>query len=858
MVKTSNDKKENVEGRGLVDIVFSWSITDILNEHLYQNQVMKIPDEFPSISIYMTSFILPLIEETHAELLSNMNTLSKAPICQIRSVKTTKWFQLPKDFFYELDIFEKKGSHKDRLYIPTVGDLIAITHTRPKCVDDLNGSNYVITYVYKRKGNRSNNSVTVLSSKPILSHGKKFSTIFAIHLTNLTTNIRIWRSLKGELEGTNMKILDKVLQLHSSDLDTCDKCNSDTLSTLDNAVSSSYRELNESQKEAVLRCISLVKCHHQNNVSVIWGPPGTGKTTTTSLMLYSLLKYKCRTLTCAPTNVAVVELTKRLLKLVKEEAFRNCYGLGDVVLFGNSGRMLVSDDHKDLKDVFLDHRVRTLRKCMGAWTNNLKSMTSFLKDPRKFYKMYLKTYILGNEAAAIKRKQVKVDRSRNNLKLENESAKSFSPCTFEQFVSKRFRRLQQQLTSSVMNMSKHLPTSIISKKDVMNMFQAIDLLNSLRAFLVTENEGINEVFYNSEDNGCYSKWRSEIKLCLNALKLLPVNFSVTGTIREFCLSNACLVFCTVSSAVKLHVKEMSPIEILVVDEAAMLKECESTIPLQLHGIRHTILVGDEKQLPAVVQSKICEKAEFGRSLFERLVKLGHKKHLLNVQHRMHPSISLFPNIEFYGSEIVNAKSVKEISYNRRFLPERMYDSYSFIDVPMGREEFGDNHSRRNLVEVSIVYELVKKLHQECVRRKIKVRVGVISPYKAQVCAIEDKVKKVSLSEGFEVNVRSVDGFQGGEEDIIIISTVRCNTNGFIGFLSDPRRANVALTRARHCLWILGNGKTLLNSDSVWEKLIIDAKMRGCFYNVQEDICLLSNYSSVDLSQSFSSLKIYDM
>ncbi|KAE9621239.1 putative P-loop containing nucleoside triphosphate hydrolase [Lupinus albus] len=836
---------------------------------------MKIPDEFSSTSIYMTSFILPLLEETHAELLSNMTNLSKAPICQIKSVKPTNCFKPPQDFFYELFIFEKKGGgHKDESYMPTVGDLIAITNNPPKCIDDLNISNYVIAYVYKMKGISAYYSVSVLSSKPILSEGKKCSTVFAVHLTNLTTNIRIWRSLKGELEGTNMKILDKVLQLHSSDLDTCLKCNFDKVLTLDNVVSSSFGDLNVSQSKAILSCIKLVKCHHQNNVSLIWGPPGTGKTTTTSLMLYSLLKYMCRTLTCAPTNVAVVEVTKRLLQLVKKDALRNCYGLGDVVLFGNAVKMNISNDHSELQDVFLQHRVRVLRKSLGGWKNNLESMTSFLEHPRKLYNQYLKTEILKKEAADIKRLQENLYRSKDMIKIVNDSSETFLPWTLEEFVCKRFRSMQEQLTSSLMNMSKHLPTSIISKEVVLNMFRAIDLLNSLIAFLGVENGGIiNKVFYNSEDNESDIMMRSDIKECIKVLKLLPVNFSVAGTIIEFCLSNACLVFCTVSSSVQLHVKEMSPIEILVVDEAAMLKECESTIPLQLPGIRHTILVGDEKQLPAVVQSKICEKAEFGRSLFERLVKLGHRKHLLNMQHRMHPSISLFPNIEFYGSQIVNGRIVKGISYNRRFLPEKMYESYSFIDVPMGREEFGDNHSRRNLVEVSIVYELVKKLHQGMYvvivffkgifkgrfqlynGLVIKVRVGVISPYKDQVCAIEDKVKMVSLSEGFEVNVRSVDGFQGGEEDIIIISTVRSNSNGFIGFLSDPRRANVALTRARHCLWILGNGTTLLNSDSVWEKLIIDAKKRGCFYNVQDDISLLSNDSTVDLSQSFSSLNI---
>ena len=88
--------------------------------------------------------------------------------------------------------------------------------------------------------------------------------------------------------------------------------------------------------------------------------------------------------------------------------------------------------------------------------------------------------------------------------------------------------------------------------------------------------------------------------------------------------------------------------------------------------------------------------------------------------------------------------------------------------------------------------------KESVRTKKKVRVGIISPYKAQVLAIGEKVKNYSAdpNDDFSICVRSVDGFQGGEEDVIIISTVRCNKNGIVGFLKNHQRTNVALTRAR--------------------------------------------------------------
>jgi senataxin len=149
------------------------------------------------------------------------------------------------------------------------------------------------------------------------------------------------------------------------------------------------------------------------------------------------------------------------------------------------------------------------------------------------------------------------------------------------------------------------------------------------------------------------------------------------------------------------------------------------------------------------------------------------------------------------------------------------------------------------------------------RTKKKVSIGIISPYNAQVYEIQEKVKqytRVSNSD-FSVSVRSVDGFQGGEEDIIIISTVRSNGSGKVGFLSNRQRTNVAMTRARYdiynyilstfcyaekfmnvenfvlcryCLWILGNAATLINSDSVWRNVVLDAKRRDCFHNANEN------------------------
>ena len=110
--------------------------------------------------------------------------------------------------------------------------------------------------------------------------------------------------------------------------------------------------------------------------------------------------------------------------------------------------------------------------------------------------------------------------------------------------------------------------------------------------------------------------------------------------------------------------------------------------------------------------QVCIESGFGRSLFDRLSSLGHSKHLLNVQYRMHPSISFFPNLKFYQNQIVDAQNVLSESYEKRYLSGPMFGSYSFINVVGGREEKDDDgRSRRNMVEVAIVVKIVKKLYR---------------------------------------------------------------------------------------------------------------------------------------------------
>ncbi|KAB2600277.1 hypothetical protein D8674_010548 [Pyrus ussuriensis x Pyrus communis] len=837
-------------GRGLINVVFSWSLKDVLNAKLYENQVTKIPETFSTTMSYMKAFIPSLVEETHADLLSSMTNLSKAPTCELLTVTASENHGPRKDLFYDVTCV---GT-----YVPQVGDLIALTDTKPKCVDHLNRSrnSYLIAYVHQIRVN----NLSILLSKHIDSRGYthtvgKRETMFAVYLMNMTTNIRVWKALNSDDANTNLiKTLLQVQPSSSQGGSSCTICFSkekcfDSLST---KWPEMWCDLNESQKAAVLNSISLSKCKHQNSINLIWGPPGTGKTKTVSISLFALYKFKCRTLTCAPTNIAVLEVTDRLVRLVNQSLEYDKYGLGDIILFGNGERMKIRS-YNDLFEVFLDRRISILTKCfspLSGWNHWLELMISLLENPEGQYSLYIKEKQKHDKQRKESRnsnsssddennfltleksvKEIHIKDDMHDEESENSSSTSDDDndfLTFEEFVKNRLGFIGEHLKVCMVNLYTHLPTSCISLEVVKDMIRVAGLLKSIKSIFSWAGVTNEQLKLLQED-------------CTRTLKSLRA-FAVPSsndaqTIRNLCLAKACLIFCTASSSARLHTDGMVPLELLVIDEAAQLKECESTIPLQLPGLRHAILIGDERQLPAVVKSQISEKAELGRSLFERLVLLGHEKHLLNVQYRMHPSISLFPKMEFYDNQILDGPNVSEVSYNKCFLDGKMYGSYSFINIANGKEEFDRGRSLKNVAEVAVVYEIVSSLYKEFTRTKKKVSVGVISPYAAQVNAIQERVKEyseVSAGSDFSVSVRSVDGFQGGEEDLIIISTVRCNGKGSVGFLSNRQRANVVLTRARHCLWILGNESTLINSNSIWKKLILDAKKRECFFNADED------------------------
>ena len=248
-------------------------------------------------------------------------------------------------------------------------------------------------------------------------------------------------------------------------------------------------------------------------------------------------------------------------------------------------------------------------------------------------------------------------------------------------------------------------------------------------------------------------------------------------------------------------------DVAIIDEAS-----QATIPSVLIPIAKAhrfILAGDHKQLPPTI---ISDRAhELSKTLFEELIRIyPFKSQLLNTQYRMNRLLMKFPNEEFYDNNLKSDSSVDDININDILDSNQKEEALLFIDTSDvdfdGETHLKDSKSIVNKLEADICVQITQDYLNDGVEES---DIGIISPYADQVKLIQENTP---------VEVKTVDGFQGREKEIIIISTVRSNEYGNIGFLKDLRRLNVAITRAKRKLIIIGNKDTLINNQT-YERLI---------------------------------------
>ena len=257
---------------------------------------------------------------------------------------------------------------------------------------------------------------------------------------------------------------------------------------------------------------------------------------------------------------------------------------------------------------------------------------------------------------------------------------------------------------------------------------------------------------------------------------------------------------------------------ILIDEATQAIEPATWVPI-MRGSRRLVLVGDHRQLPPTVISRRAEDDGLRRSLFERLIDAGINPTLLKTQYRMHPVIAEFSSARYYDNQLENGVEASERPAPAGFLWPDWDAPVAFIPIDGAEELAIDGKSRLNRDEAGWVIKIIEQLLQPGDLRPNDI--GVVSPYNGQVQLITDLLsgRGILAGEGNDesdgLEVRSIDGYQGREKEVIVLSTVRANSSGEVGFLADHRRLNVALTRARRGLIVVGNSDTLRH-DADWD------------------------------------------
>ena len=463
-------------------------------------------------------------------------------------------------------------------------------------------------------------------------------------------------------------------------------------------------ELNESQKDAVRFALEV------NEIGLIHGPPGTGKTTTIVELILQLVKLGNKILVVAPSNIAVDNIGEKLIYYKSILSGKDSkYNLDfDLCRIGHPARLLPS----------------VISNCLDTKVENSDN-TQFVKKVKR-------------EMDKIKRELQKVD--------YKEKEKKFA--------------LKQELKDK--------------KEDIKGSYK-------------------NTVF------DIYRK---------------------ANIILSTCVSSG-------ENYLNMAISKENPFDYIVIDECAQGTECLCWVPI-LQG-KKAILAGDHLQLPPTIKSKNAEYV-LSYTLFDRMISTYGDKvtRLLNTQYRMNEKIMKFSSEELYEDKLIADKSVKNHTLkdliSERFKNDKniieeinSLDDFGIFDKPLvllntSGLEFFETKDPETLSSFNIGETDLCKRMVDYLKDKLKAEnkdIGIITPYSAQVANLSHKITQDEYK-GLEIS--TVDGFQGREKEIIILSLVRSNQKHQVGFLSDKRRLNVAITRPRRMLVVIGDIDTITNGN----------------------------------------------
>lgn len=458
-----------------------------------------------------------------------------------------------------------------------------------------------------------------------------------------------------------------------------------------------------------------------------------------------------------------------------------------------------------------------------AATNNISSTAS-----TKFHNFHCNAVLVGDaekllvdERSSSREGNEIGSHDKSNCNNMHSSLKSIFLYTWNETIHEEYSSIrddficQKKKNREMNGKNSNIPLSILDifydrvlrlEKKLANGLRGLDCISDL----LKEAAKLTRVFHTMKSGKFISKKRV-VKCIEEVLTSLTDTLPSQQNVNRVLLRTADVIFCTLASAGNKVFRDSKPVEDLIVDEAAAATEPELSIPFHLQPKR-LLVVGDPLQLPATVMSPRAVDLKLGKSLQERLMfECNHEFIMLDVQYRMHPDISRFPSKQFYGGTIRDGENVLK-DYANKEEGAQLADGkpLTFLQVD-GEENKLPGGSYCNEAEANAVVKLVRQLRAQTENVQAQwhssIRLRVITFYQAQVNLIKTKLAVHGLKNS--VVVATVDSSQGCEADMVVVSFVRSpppNQSKWAsaGFLGDDRRMNVALTRARYQLILVGN------------------------------------------------------
>jgi senataxin len=578
-----------------------------------------------------------------------------------------------------------------------------------------------------------------------------------------------------------------------------------------------YKKFNPSQLMAISQSS---QGYGDGGFTLIKGPPGTGKTTTLVNILNALhirqfnkyydevrklvalptgsrsaalemaLTHKPRLLVCAPSNAAVDNVIMKIM----EDGFID----GSGQRYNPSMIRVGVGQSKTVKDVALETRVDQILSENSDAQELESSIAGFRMELQRITNDIVKC-----------RKRIHAVTNASPWPLGKDWEIRVDEETFDETGRVYFVNHKEQMTTFECPPPPEPGETQFQSRSMPEykafMSRSVKLVESY--FNIKSNLELATIVKGSMGNGA-SDFELRQNLEMHVLNSVHMVMTTLGTAGSRALTEG-----------------VDKFEVVVVDEAAQSVEPATLSALQL-GSRHCVMVGDPQQLPATIFNVSGKTTKYDRSLFQRLEEAGEEVYMLNEQYRMHPKISHFPRHIFYKGALKDGPNVLKPDYGNPL--ERIITSavpalqpFTVLDLDSKEERGGTSLS--NSSEAHLAVHLYVSLKQITNGLCTKDRVAVITPYSQQAGLLR-KCFGDLLGDDYArfIEVNTVDAFQGREAKIVIFSAVRAAGSHGIGFLSDVRRMNVALTRAKHFLFVIARCQSIV-INPYWKDLVEHAR-----------------------------------